>query len=334
MNLTSLRPGNERDQGATGYITDRLSSFNLSSGHLDSLAVWEEESRRESQNHFSSRRYAANNTPQPVSGEQVAASSGGRGMPRAKRRATTNHPAENAPNSPDDAQRYQAKRFRHTSSSRRHTRTDDGAHERGFSQKRCLNWFREYTTANEPEMLGPDGMEKFCEDIGVEPENVVMLVLAYKMNARQMGFFSQDEWFKGLTEMQCDSAAKVKQRLDYLRNQLNDPYAFKGIYRYAYDFARDKDQRSMDVETARAMLQLLLGRHWPLFSQFAKFLDQSKYKVINKDQWFNILEFSRTISNDLSNYDLDGAWPVMLDEFVEWLKTQQCDEKQTETRNS
>lgn len=63
----------------------------------------------------------------------------------------------------------------------------------------------------------------------------------------------------------------------------------------------------MDMETARAMLQLLLGKHWPLFAQFAQFLDQSKYKVINKDQWCNILEFSRTINNDLSNYDLDGA---------------------------
>lgn len=61
------------------------------------------------------------------------------------------------------------------------------------------------------------------------------------------------------------------------------------------------------METARAMLQLLLGKHWPLFSQFAQFLDQSKYKVINKDQWCNILEFSRTINHDLSNYDLDGA---------------------------
>lgn len=63
----------------------------------------------------------------------------------------------------------------------------------------------------------------------------------------------------------------------------------------------------MDMDTARVMLQLLLGKHWSLFSQFAKFLDQSKYKVINKDQWCNILEFSKTISEDLANYDLDGA---------------------------
>lgn len=81
-------------------------------------------------------------------------------------------------------------------------------------------------------------MEKFCEDIGVEPENIVMLVLAYKMNATQMGFFSQYEWLKGLTELECDSAAKMQHKLDYLKSILNDPNVFKSIYRYAYDFAK------------------------------------------------------------------------------------------------
>ncbi|XP_035780385.1 DCN1-like protein 4 isoform X2 [Anopheles albimanus] len=199
--------------------------------------------------------------------------------------------------------------------SRRYSKSDEA-----FSQKRCLTWFVEYTTPDDPETLGPEGMEKFCEDIGVEPENVAMLVLAYKMGAKQMGFFTKTEWMKGLTDLQCDTASKVQSKLDYLRGLLNDPNNFKIIYRYAYDFARDKDQRSMDIETAKAMLQLLLGKHWPLYTQFAQFLEQSKYKVINKDQWCNILEFSRTISNDLTNYDVDGAWPVMLDEFVEWLR--------------
>jgi DCN1-like protein 4/5 len=70
---------------------------------------------------------------------------------------------------------------------------------------------------------------------------------------------------------------------------------------------QDKDQRSMDIETAKAMLALLLGKYWALFGQFNSFLEHSKYKVINKDQWCNILEFSRTVSNDLANYDVDGA---------------------------
>lgn len=138
---------------------------------------------------------------------------------------------------------------------RRHIRAEDG-----FSQKRCLAWFHEYTTPDEPDTLGiwpnilsysilcnkqywfvslgPDGMEKFCEDIGVEPENIVMLVLAYKMGATQMGFFSQQEWLKGLTDLECDSTAKMVVKLDFLRSILNDPNSFKSIYRYAYDFAK------------------------------------------------------------------------------------------------
>lgn len=89
----------------------------------------------------------------------------------------------------------------------------------------------------------------------------------------------------------------------------------------------------MDMETARVMLQLLLGKHWPLFTQFAQFLDQSKYKVINKDQWCNILEFSRTINHDLSNYDLDGAcksntngivWILMTNYFTRVFPSRVC----------
>jgi len=63
----------------------------------------------------------------------------------------------------------------------------------------------------------------------------------------------------------------------------------------------------MDIDTAKLMLNLLLGKQWKLYPLFAKFIDQSKYRVINKDQWYNILEFSRSIHLDLSNYDIDGA---------------------------
>lgn len=99
---------------------------------------------------------------------------------------------------------------------------------------------------DDPDTLGPEGMEKFCEDIGVEPENVVMLVLAYKMQARQMGFFTQDEWLKGLTELQCDSIIKLQSKFEYLRSHLNDQNLFKSIYRYAFDFARVSEHNKLN----------------------------------------------------------------------------------------
>lgn len=191
-----------------------------------------------------------------------------------------------------------------------------------FSQKKCTTWFHEYTSADNSDMIGPEGMEKFCEDIGVEPENVLMLTLAWKLKADQMGFFTLQEWLQGMSELQCDSIDKLRSKLDYLRNLTSDTATFKGIFRFAYDFAREKSQRTLDMETAVAMLALLLGNRWPLFSQFHQFLEQSKYKVMNRDQWFNILEFSRHIAADLSNYDEDGAWPVLLDEFVDWFRRQ------------
>ncbi|XP_022250562.1 DCN1-like protein 4 isoform X1 [Limulus polyphemus] len=110
--------------------------------------------------------------------------------------------------------------------------------EQGFSQKKCIALFREYTSIDDPDIIGPDGMEKFCEDIGVEPEDVVMLVLAWKMEAKQMGFFRLSEWLKGLSDLQCDTIQIIQSKLDYLRSLLDDPISFKSIYRYAYDFAR------------------------------------------------------------------------------------------------
>ncbi|KAK2846568.1 hypothetical protein Q5P01_009567 [Channa striata] len=190
--------------------------------------------------------------------------------------------------------------------------------EKQFSSKKCLAWFHEY--AGPDNMVGPEAMEKFCEDIGVEPENIIMLVLAWHLEAANMGFFTKEEWLRGMTILQCDCTESLQSKLEYLRSELNDSIVFKNIYRYAFDFARDKDQRSLDMDTAKSMLALLLRRTWPLFPVFHQFLEQSKYKGMNKDQWYNVLEFSRTINADLSNYDEDGAWPVLLDEFVEWRK--------------
>ena len=59
-------------------------------------------------------------------------------------------------------------------------------------------------------------------------------------------------------DLQCDTTTKVQSKLDELRNYLNDYKTFKSIYRYAYDFTQDKDQRSIDIdiEADKEVLQL------------------------------------------------------------------------------
>ncbi|XP_075853930.1 DCN1-like protein 4 isoform X5 [Microcebus murinus] len=146
--------------------------------------------------------------------------------PRKKRR----------PASGDD---LSAKKSRHDSMYRKYDSTRIKTEDEAFSSKRCLEWFYEY--AGTDDVVGPEGMEKFCEDIGVEPENVVMLVLAWKLDAQNMGYFTLQEWLKGMTSLQCDTTEKLRNTLDYLRSLLNDSTNFKLIYRYAFDFARAED---------------------------------------------------------------------------------------------
>ncbi|KAG9068586.1 DCN1-like protein 5 [Linnemannia hyalina] len=145
------------------------------------------------------------------------------------------------------------------------------------------------------EQIGPAGIAKLCEDIDVSLETVDMLVLAYHLNADTMPIFTKDEWAKGMKKLEVDSTERFKAKLPDLVEKLKDPAHFKEFYRYIFMFAKDSEQKCMPVDVKKPI------------------------KVINKDQWYNFLDFSDTISEDLSNYDgLSSAWPVLLDEYVEW----------------
>lgn len=50
--------------------------------------------------------------------------------------------------------------------------------------------------------------------------------------------------------------------------------------------------------------------------------ENGEIKFISKDQWSQLLEFASTIEADLSNFDEDEAWPVLIDDFAVWAKEQ------------
>ncbi|KAG9325091.1 hypothetical protein KVV02_008563 [Mortierella alpina] len=196
--------------------------------------------------------------------------------------------------------------------------------EKPFDSKKCLSWFKTYTGLEEDEdfdadQIGPGGITKLCEDINVSLDAVDMLVLAYHLQADTMPIFTKEEWTKGMTKLGIDSTEKLKVAMPSLVAALQDPKHFKEFYRYVFMFAKDSEQKCMPLETACAMIGTVMkGR--PHEQRFVAYLEaKHPVKVINKDQWYNFLDFSDSIAEDLTNYDPVGsAWPVLLDEYVEW----------------
>jgi hypothetical protein len=55
-------------------------------------------------------------------------------------------------------------------------------------------------------------------------------------------------------------------------------------------------------------------RHLERFTEYLQ--TRSDLKFISADLWLGFLNFSLQIDADLSNFDTNGAWPLVLDDFV------------------
>jgi len=191
-----------------------------------------------------------------------------------------------------------------------------------FSAKRLEEVFNKYKEEGEDEpMIGTTGMEKFCQDLEIDPEDVITLVIAYHLKAQQMGCFTKEEFMKGFEALGLDTLDKIKKHMPKFRAELDDAVTFKNIYRFTFDFSKEPQQKCIDIEIAQVLIGLLLVDRHALASSFLEFLkQQDSYKGLNVDQWTSLLEFCKTIDVNFANYDENGAWPCVLDEWVTWAK--------------
>jgi DCN1-like protein 1/2 len=51
------------------------------------------------------------------------------------------------------------------------------------------------------------------------------------------------------------------------------------------------------------------------------FQEKCNDKVMPRDAWNLLLDFCLSYDEDLSSYDEGGAWPVLIDDFVEYARS-------------
>ncbi|CAO2814542.1 unnamed protein product [Amaranthus hypochondriacus] len=193
-------------------------------------------------------------------------------------------------------------------------------HIKSFTDSRHLEEL--YNRYRDPyaDMILAEGITNLCNDLQVDPQDIVMLVISWHMKAATMCEYSKQEFVGGLQALGIDSLEKLRERLPYMRLELKDEQKFREIYIFAFSWAKEKGQKSLALDTAIGMWQLLFAeRQWPLIDQWCQFLQDRHNKAISRDTWAQLLEFVRTVDPQLSNYDAEGAWPYLIDEFVEYL---------------
>ncbi|GAA5917248.1 hypothetical protein JCM8208_006768 [Rhodotorula glutinis] len=174
-----------------------------------------------------------------------------------------------------------------------------------------------------PDEIGMDGTMQYCRDLGVDPEDVVFLALACFTKAPTMGRFTRRSWIEAWQSVGCDSVERQQQHVAKLREQVQDPAAFKRIYIFAFDYAKAQGQKSLQFEIARELWSLLIPldpkstfppQHLALWLAF---LEGKGGRAVSRDTWNLFLDFARSIDASFSNYDEEAAWPSLIDDFVQ-----------------
>lgn len=105
---------------------------------------------------------------------------------------------------------------------------------------------------------------------------------------------------------------------------------FKIVYRHAFIAGREKDQKALSLENALIYWGMLFsepGWQWKSNNQdwlehWRNFLNEKWTRTVSKDMWNMTFEFALKSVEDetLSFWSEDGAWPSVIDDFVEWCK--------------
>jgi len=188
-----------------------------------------------------------------------------------------------------------------------------------INKKNLEKLFEKYKDPSEDAILA-EGIIEYCEELEVDPTDVIMLIIAYHLDSQNMCEFTRDCWMKGWTTLGCDSIESMKRKIPSLREELNDPETFKKIYRFAFIFGRQEPQRSLELEVAISLWNLLLPNKFKHLELWCNYLQNEFKRAISRDTWNLLLEFINTVDENMSNYDADGAWPVLIDNFVEYAR--------------
>lgn len=181
------------------------------------------------------------------------------------------------------------------------------------------------------------GLERLSDDLGVGLDDIFFLIFAFHCGCRTQGVITRVDFTRGLRSLGLDTLEALKANAQALRQALyKDPQQLRKVYAYAFTYSLEPLQKQLPTELALAYWRLILEPlDWCLYSHFLHYIEHvSNLPTITKDVWLMVLELVLTSQSPSGNeettehqldrvlreYEDDGAWPLVIDNFVEWMR--------------
>ena len=144
--------------------------------------------------------------------------------------------------------------------------------------KQCFDLYQEDALIEEDNLL------KFVSDLGIEPDDIVLLVLCEHMECETGGEITWVEFERGMKKLHCKSTKDLQSRLDGLRSTLALPEQFDATYRFAFKLNLEPNKKILAKDVAVALWELLLPNKFDLLKQWVEFVEsRDDIKWISKD---------------------------------------------------
>ena len=186
---------------------------------------------------------------------------------------------------------------------------------------------------NEPDEINVDGTGKLLGDMGIGLEDIGSLVFSELVASPSLGKVTREGFVDGGTDVGADSLPKLRNVVLQRRSQLStDKELFKNIYNHTFVLGLQNNQKSLTPDIAIEFWRMLFSRdgyEWrtsrtPWLDWWFEFQEEKWKKAVNKDLWRQTLNFAtETMKDDtLSFWTEESSWPSVIDDFVEWVKTE------------
>ena len=169
-----------------------------------------------------------------------------------------------------------------------------------------------------------EGLQRFVANLGIDPiSDVSLLVFIYRCGIKVVGSISKDEFIKGMEACKADTLQTLISRLPDIRQLAANTHHtdFRNFYRFTFEISKEPGSRVLDIEEVIALLNLLLKNSFESTAKFIEYLQERELKGITGDQFLGFLDLCNKYSDSFESYNPDDPWPVLIDEFVEWLKS-------------